>query len=70
MHAIQIKRAYEPASDEDGRRVLVDRLWPRGVSKEKARLDAWLKAVAPSETLREWFHHAPEKMAAFEQRYR
>lgn len=67
---IRTKRAYEPASSEDGYRVLVDRLWPRGVSKEDARLDAWMKEVAPSDDLREWFDHDPERWEEFTERYR
>ncbi|KGJ77517.1 hypothetical protein GY21_07785 [Cryobacterium roopkundense] len=67
---IRIKRAYEPASSHDGSRVLVDRLWPRGVSKERAHLDAWLKEVAPSPALRTWWHHDPERMDDFALRYR
>ncbi|KFF58886.1 hypothetical protein JF66_15385 [Cryobacterium sp. MLB-32] len=67
---IQIKRAYEPASDSDGCRVLVDRLWPRGVSKERAHLDSWLKEVAPSPELRTWWRHDPERMEEFALRYR
>jgi uncharacterized protein YeaO (DUF488 family) len=59
---LQIKRAYEKAGTEDGFRVLVDRLWPRGVSKERAALDAWLKDVAPSPELRIWFSHEPRKI--------
>jgi uncharacterized protein YeaO (DUF488 family) len=56
MAALQIKRIYQPAGKSDGKRILVDRLWPRGVSKEVAQLDEWLKAIAPSEALRKWFH--------------
>jgi len=67
---VRIKRAYEPASDEDGQRVLVDRLWPRGISKDKARLDHWLKEVAPSAELRKWFDHKPERWPEFKRRYR
>ncbi|HXE10047.1 MAG TPA: DUF488 domain-containing protein [Verrucomicrobiae bacterium] len=67
--AFQIKRIYEPASASDGYRVLVDRLWPRGVSKEKATLDGWLKEVAPSPPLRVWFGHEPERFAEFKARY-
>jgi len=69
MPNVSIKRVYEPASPKDGRRVLVDRLWPRGVSKAKARLDAWLKDVAPSTELRQWFGHRPERWAEFRRRY-
>ncbi len=67
---MRIKRAYEPASDGDGYRVLVDRLWPRGVSKEKAHLDAWVKEIAPSTELRRWFGHDPERWDEFQRRYR
>ena len=63
--AIQIKRIYLPAAKTDGFRVLVDRLWPRGVRKEDAHLDLWLKEVAPSTELRKWFNHEPEKWKAF-----
>lgn len=67
---IQIKRAYEDASDEDGIRILVDRLWPRGVSKEKAQLNRWAKELAPSTELRKWFDHDPAKWDEFQRRYR
>lgn len=67
---IRVKRVYEAPSPEDGVRVLVDRLWPRGLSKEKAGVDLWLKEVAPSTELRKWFGHAPEKWDEFQQRYR
>lgn len=66
---VRIKRAYEPADPDDGCRVLVDRLWPRGVSKEAARLDHWLKEVAPSTELRKWFGHDPAKWEEFQRRY-
>jgi uncharacterized protein YeaO (DUF488 family) len=66
---IRLKRAYEPASREDGYRVLVDRLWPRGVSKEQARLDEWDKELAPSTVLREWFAHEPSRFPEFRRRY-
>ena len=66
---IRIKRAYEPASREDGYRVLVDRLWPRGLRKDDAHLDAWLKELAPSDELRRWFGHEPSKFPAFRERY-
>lgn len=66
---IATKRAYEPAAASDGYRVLVDRLWPRGVSKAKARLDAWEKEVAPSPALREWYGHDPAKWPEFRRRY-
>lgn len=67
---IYLKRAYDPAARRDGLRILVDRLWPRGVSKEKAQLDLWLKEIAPSTELRKWFNHDPEKWAEFRRRYR
>jgi uncharacterized protein YeaO (DUF488 family) len=66
---ISIKRIYEPPAPGDGRRILVDRLWPRGVSKASAHLDAWLKDVAPSAELRRWFDHRSERWPAFRQRY-
>lgn len=66
---IQLKRAYDDPSPDDGTRVLVDRLWPRGVSKEEAALDAWLKEIAPSDELRQWFDHDPEKWDEFCRRY-
>jgi uncharacterized protein YeaO (DUF488 family) len=66
---IRLKRAYEPASRSDGYRVLVDRLWPRGVSKERAKLDEWDKELAPSAELREWFGHQPNRFAEFRRRY-
>ena len=66
----KLKRAYEPASKDDGFRVLVERLWPRGVTKSKARLGLWLKDVAPSPELRKWFGHDPDKWPEFQKRYR
>jgi len=69
MTNIQIKRAYEEPDREDGTRILVDRLWPRGLTKEKARVDLWLKDVAPSTDLRKWFAHDPAKWAEFRSRY-
>lgn len=66
---VNIKRVYDEPAKDDGYRVLVDRLWPRGVSKEKAALDAWLKDVAPSDALRNWFGHDPARFAEFEKRY-
>ncbi|OPY89800.1 MAG: hypothetical protein A4E72_00980 [Syntrophus sp. PtaU1.Bin208] len=66
---IQIKRAYDPPAPEDGYRVLVDRLWPRGLSKERAAVDEWLREVAPSNDLRRWFGHDPERWAEFKRRY-
>jgi len=67
---LKIKRAYDPFSPGDGRRILVDRLWPRGIRKEEARIDEWLKDLAPSETLRKWFAHDPAKWREFSRRYR
>jgi uncharacterized protein YeaO (DUF488 family) len=66
---VRLKRAYEPASAEDGYRVLVDRLWPRGVSKEQAKLDEWGQELAPSRQLREWFGHEPDRFPEFRRRY-
>jgi uncharacterized protein YeaO (DUF488 family) len=67
---VRIGRPYEPRTAEDGARVLVDRLWPRGLSKEKADLDEWCKAVAPSTELRQWYQHDPARFDEFAQRYR
>jgi len=64
-----LKRAYAVPQDEDGFRILVDRLWPRGLGKEHLRLDAWLKEIAPSDNLRQWFGHDPEKWDEFKRRY-
>lgn len=66
---IRIKRVYEQRDDTDGIRILVDRLWPRGLSKEKARVDIWLKDIAPSTELRKWFNHDPERWLEFQRRY-
>jgi uncharacterized protein YeaO (DUF488 family) len=66
---VSIKRAYDPPAAKDGVRILVDRLWPRGVSKESLRLDMWLKDVAPSAELRKWFGHDPQRWTEFERRY-
>ena len=66
---IALKRVYEPVGEQDGTRVLVERLWPRGVRKEAAALDAWLKEVAPSTTLRRWFGHDPARWQEFCRRY-
>jgi uncharacterized protein YeaO (DUF488 family) len=66
---VRLKRAYDAPAKSDGRRVLVDRLWPRGVSKDELRLDDWLKEVAPSTRLRKWFGHDPAKWGAFKDRY-
>ncbi len=67
---LQIKRIYEPPSKEDGVRILVDRLWPRGVSKDEAHVDAWLKDIAPSADLRRWFGHDTDKWSEFRRRYK
>ena len=66
---VQLKRAYEPAAADDGVRVLVDRLWPRGVSKDHAAVDLWMKDLAPSTALRQWFNHDPARWAEFQARY-
>lgn len=67
---ISIKRVYEGPAASDGTRILVDRLWPRGLTKEKAKVDLWLKEAGPSDALRKWFAHDPKKWAAFRDRYR
>jgi uncharacterized protein YeaO (DUF488 family) len=67
---VRIKRIYQEAEPADGRRILVDRLWPRGVSKERARVDWWLKEIAPSNELRRWFAHDPSRWEEFQTRYR
>jgi len=67
---IKLKRAYEPPSKEDGERILVERLWPRGLTKEKAKIDLWMKDVSPSPELRKWFSHDPAKWEEFCRRYR
>jgi uncharacterized protein YeaO (DUF488 family) len=66
---IQTKRVYDPADSKDGFRILVDRLWPRGLSKESANIDLWLKSVAPSNDLRKWYNHDPDKWLDFKKRY-
>jgi uncharacterized protein YeaO (DUF488 family) len=66
---INLKRVYEIPNKEDGTRVLVDRLWPRGLTKQKAKIDLWLKDIAPSTELRKWFGHDPEKWTEFKKRY-
>ncbi|MEO6942986.1 MAG: DUF488 domain-containing protein [Terrimesophilobacter sp.] len=68
--SIHIKRIYEDPSEDDGYRVLVDRIWPRGVSKDRAKLGEWLKDVAPTTELRQWFHHEEPKWPEFRKRYR
>ena len=65
----QVKRVYEAAAPEDGYRVLVDRIWPRGLTKEKAKIDLWLKDIAPSTAIRQWFKHDPHKWTEFQKRY-
>jgi uncharacterized protein YeaO (DUF488 family) len=67
---ITIKRVYDSPSKEDGKRILVDRLWPRGIRKDKALIDEWLKDIAPSNELRKWFSHDPSKWNEFKKRYR
>ena len=67
--SLAIKRVYEPVSPQDGVRILVDRLWPRGLSKERAAVDLWLKAIAPSTELRQWFGHEPARWAEFRRKY-
>ena len=66
---LEIKRIYDPPSPEDGRRILVDRLWPRGMSKEKAQLDFWAREISPSNELRRWYAHVPERWPEFQARY-
>lgn len=66
---VRTKRIYEQASEGDGRRVLVDRLWPRGISKERARVDHWARSIAPSDALRKWYGHDPSKWEEFRRRY-
>ena len=70
MKTIQIKRVYEDKSKDDGHRVLIERLWPRGVSKEDAHFDEWMKELAPSTELRKWFDHKPERFEEFSKRYK
>lgn len=67
--SIHLKRAYETATEDDGYRILVDRLWPRGLSKQNAKIDLWLKEIAPSTELRQWFEHDPARWDEFRQRY-
>lgn len=66
---VRLKRAYETVEPDDGRRVLVERLWPRGLRKERAHFDDWLKDIAPSDSLRKWFHHDPARWDEFKRRY-
>jgi uncharacterized protein YeaO (DUF488 family) len=70
MATLRIARVYDDPASDDGLRILVDRIWPRGLSKEAAHLDAWCKDVAPSTELRKWYGHEPERFAEFERRYR
>jgi len=67
---VRIRRVYDEPAAEDGKRILVDRLWPRGIAKEKARIDEWLKEIAPSDELRKWFGHDPSRWEEFRERYR
>lgn len=67
--AVRIKRIYEPVSPDDGYRVLIDRLWSRGIKKENAKIDLWLKEVAPTSSLRKWFNHEPAKWKSFVEKY-
>ncbi|HQH73574.1 MAG TPA: DUF488 domain-containing protein [bacterium] len=67
--SIQIKRAYDPPDPGDGFRILVDRIWPRGLKKEEAKIDLWLKDAAPSTELRKWFDHQPERWEGFQEKY-
>ena len=67
---IKIKRAYDPLSSDDGKRILVDRLWPRGIKKEDAAIDEWLKDIAPSTELRKWYSHDPAKWGELKKRYK
>jgi uncharacterized protein YeaO (DUF488 family) len=66
---VRLKRAYEPAAADDGTRILIDRLWPRGISKERAAIDQWMKDIAPSTQLRKWFGHDPARWEEFRRRY-
>ena len=66
---LKVKRIYETASSDDGKRILVDRLWPRGIKKSEVKIDEWLKEIAPSDELRKWFAHDPSKWQAFKRKY-
>ena len=66
---VKIKRIYDPASPNDGKRIYIDRLWPRGMKKEEVKIDEWLKEISPSDSLRRWFGHDPSKYAEFKKRY-
>lgn len=70
MTEISIRRIYQAPKQSDGQRILVDRIWPRGISKDKAQLTLWLKEIAPSKELRQWFNHEPDKWPEFQHRYR
>ena len=67
---VKIKRVYDAVSRDDGKRILVDRLWPRGITKEAAQVDEWIKEIAPTDALRKWFAHDPAKWQEFRRRYR
>ena len=67
---LKIKRIYDAVSPDDGKRILIDRLWPRGMKKEDAKIDEWLKDIAPSDELRKWFAHDPKKWKEFKERYK
>jgi uncharacterized protein YeaO (DUF488 family) len=67
---VRVKRIYDPVEPDDGYRVLIDHVWPRGVSRDRANLDAWLRELAPSDELRKWFDHIPERFDEFRARYR
>ncbi len=69
-HKVRVRRVYDGRAPGDGNRVLVDRIWPRGMTKEKAELDEWCKSIAPSTELRKWYHHDPERFIEFARRYR
>jgi len=68
-HHVNLKRAYEPPAPDDGTRILIDRLWPRGIKKSDAAIDEWMKDIAPSSELRKWFGHDPERWQEFQRRY-
>lgn len=68
-HKVQVRRVYDDPASRDGNRVLVDRIWPRGMTKQKADLDEWCKTIAPSTELRKWYHHDPERFTEFTRRY-
>lgn len=70
MGQVQLKRIYEPPQKSDGYRVLVDRVWPRGLSKDAAQIDLWMKDIAPSTALRKWFNHDPARWVGFQEKYR